>query len=156
MNRRDFFRAAAGAAAGIIVGEQLQELLLPRTTIFLPPAGGWPPLSNLHAQQLNRLAYEIMGRAADRMAWLLNQTRTDTYTDDGMVSDYDKTLFPQYRSILLAEPQLITPASVHDEALAKAHLEACERYVSAAQLTYHASGHEIDVLRRKASWLCDS
>lgn len=41
MNRRGFFSALAGAAAGVIVGPELAELLVPKRTIFLPPAGGW-------------------------------------------------------------------------------------------------------------------
>lgn len=41
MNRRGFLGFLAGGAAVAIGGEQLAELLLPKPTIFLPPAGGW-------------------------------------------------------------------------------------------------------------------
>lgn len=38
MNRRGFLRGAIGAAAALAIG----EAFLPKRSIFLPPAGGWP------------------------------------------------------------------------------------------------------------------
>jgi hypothetical protein len=40
MNRRGFFGLVAASAA-VVVAPELAELLVPRRTIFLPPAGGW-------------------------------------------------------------------------------------------------------------------
>jgi hypothetical protein len=40
MNRRGFFGLLAGAAAATIALPDI-ELLVPKRTIFLPPAGGW-------------------------------------------------------------------------------------------------------------------
>jgi hypothetical protein len=40
MNRRGFFGLLAGATAAAIALPEI-ELLVPKRTIFLPPAGGW-------------------------------------------------------------------------------------------------------------------
>lgn len=64
MNRRGFLRfLGAGAAVATLGGAELADLLLPKPTIFLPPAGGWASGNTLLSlQELSREALRILER----------------------------------------------------------------------------------------------
>lgn len=58
MNRRGFLGLFGAATVGAVASEQLLELLTPKRSIFLPPAGGWVTGNRL--MTINEITWECL------------------------------------------------------------------------------------------------
>jgi hypothetical protein len=85
MNRRGFFGLLGAAAAAAIAVPEL-ELLVPKRTIFLPPAGGWALRGNqlLTIAMISREALRVLTMTIEVADLQRNFDRSFVaYSDDG-------------------------------------------------------------------------
>ena len=86
LTRRGFFGLLAGAAAGVAISDELADMLSPRKTIILPPAGVWIPKGNqlLTVSMITAEALRILEKDM-AFAYSINR-QYDQYSGPGELS----------------------------------------------------------------------